>query len=110
MSRSFENPSTDAAPHPSTCSTRRSSTKLQAHHLEGSALVYVRQSTPQQVLDHRESAARQYALVDLAVELGWSPDRVEIIDEDQGKTGSTAIEITQNKLDSVPAPIVGGHG
>ncbi len=72
------------------CSTLHSSTKLQPYHLEGSALVYVRQSTPQQVLDHRESTARQYALVDLAVELGWSADRIEIIDEDQGHSGSTA--------------------
>ena len=66
------------------------STKLQSHHLERLALVYVRQSSPQQVLDHQESTARQYALVDLAVELGWSPDQVEVIDEDQGHTGSTA--------------------
>src|ERR1700694_5272258 len=69
----------------------RTPAKLQAHHLERLALVYVRQSTPQQVLDHKESTARQYALVDLALELGWSPDRIEVIDEDQGHTGSTAV-------------------
>jgi DNA invertase Pin-like site-specific DNA recombinase len=63
---------------------------LQSHHLEGLALVYVRQSTPQQVLEHQESTARQYALVDLAIELGWPPDRIEVIDEDQGLSGSTA--------------------
>lgn len=68
----------------------RNSTKLHSHHLERSAIVYVRQSTQQQVLDHQESSARQYALVDLAVELGWSPDRVEVIDEDQAHSGSTA--------------------
>ena len=90
MNRSHKNPTTDAALHPSTCSVRWPSTKLRSHHLEGSALVYVRQSTPQQVLEHRESAARQYALVELAVQLGWSADRVEVIDEDQGLTGSTA--------------------
>ena len=66
------------------------STKLQAHHQDRLALVYIRQSNPQQVLDHQESTARQYALVDLAIELGWSPDRVEVIDEDQGHSGSTA--------------------
>ena len=81
----------DTASSPSRCPTPRSSTKLQPHHLEGLALVYVRQSTPQQVLDHQESTARQYALVDLALELGWSPDRIEVIDEDQGHTGSTAV-------------------
>ena len=66
------------------------SKKLQPHHLERSAIVYVRQSSPQQVLNHQESTARQYALVYFAVQLGWPPDRVEVIDEDQGLTGSTA--------------------
>ena len=47
--------------------------KLQAHHLDRLAIVYVRQSSPQQVLDHKESTARQYALVDLAVETGLGP-------------------------------------
>jgi len=68
----------------------RSSTKLRSHHLERLAVVYVRQSTQQQVLDHQESKARQYALVDLAVALGWSGDRIEVIDEDQGHSGTTA--------------------
>lgn len=45
------------------------------------AIVYVRQSSPQQVLDHKESAARQYGLVDVAVSLGWARDRIEVIDE-----------------------------
>ena len=37
--------------------------KVKDWHLQRQAMVYVRQSSPQQVLDHRESAARQYALV-----------------------------------------------
>ena len=68
----------------------RASAKLQAHHLSRLAIVYVRQSTPQQVQDHKESAARQYALVNLAVEMGWPADRVQVIDEDQGHSGATA--------------------
>jgi DNA invertase Pin-like site-specific DNA recombinase len=52
--------------------------------------VYVRQSSPQQVAEHKESAARQYALADLAVGLGWPRDRVEVIDADQGRSGQTA--------------------
>ena len=68
----------------------RSPTKVQSHHLKRSAIVYVRQSSPQQVVNNQESTARQYALVDLAVKLGWSPDQVEVIDEDQGQSGSTA--------------------
>ena len=46
--------------------------------------MYVRQSTLQQVLEHRESTARQYALVEHAVALGWPRAQVEVIDEDQG--------------------------
>ncbi len=60
------------------------SPKLQPCHWERQAIVYVRQSSPQQVLENRESTARQYALVDRAVALGWPRDRIEVIDEDQG--------------------------
>lgn len=66
------------------------STKLQDHHLSRTAIVYVRQSTPHQIVEHTESTERQYALVQRAVELGWSADRVEVIDEDQGCSGTTA--------------------
>jgi DNA invertase Pin-like site-specific DNA recombinase len=54
------------------------------------AIVYIRQSTPQQILDHRESRERQYALADHAVALGWPEDRVLTIDDDQGLSGKTA--------------------
>jgi len=63
------------------------STKLQPWHRERQVIVYVRQSSPQQVLENRESTARQYALVDRAVALGWPHDRIEVIDEDQGVSG-----------------------
>jgi len=53
-------------------------------------MVYVRQSSPQQVLEHRESRERQYALAQFAQRLGWPGDRVVIIDEDQGQSGKTA--------------------
>ena len=66
------------------------SSKIRPAHLEKLAVVYVRQSSPQQVLEHRESTARQYAFADHAVALGWSRDRVLIIDEDLGKSGRTA--------------------
>ena len=59
-------------------------------HFSRLAIVYVRQSDPQQVLDHLESRERQYALVDLAAALGWPRDRILLIDEDQGITGKTA--------------------
>ncbi len=65
------------------------SPKLRPWHLDQLAIVYVRQSTPQQVLDHKESTARQYALADRAAALGWSRDRVVTIDEDLGKSGQS---------------------
>ena len=64
--------------------------KVRDYHLDRKAIVYVRQSSPQQVADHKESAARQYALADLAVALGWPRDRVEVVDVDQGRSGHTA--------------------
>ena len=64
--------------------TAHRSEKIADHHLQRLAIVYVRQSTQQQVLEHRESTARQYALTDRAVALGWPSVAVEIIDEDQG--------------------------
>ena len=66
------------------------SEKLQTHHLERLAVVYVRQSTLQQVLDHQESTRIQYGLVDRAQALGWKAERVLTIDEDLGKSGSSA--------------------
>src|SRR5690348_11877508 len=64
--------------------------KVQPRHLDRLATVYVRQSTAQQVLEHRESAALQYDLRRRAVALGWAADRVIVIDEDQGLSAGTA--------------------
>lgn len=66
------------------------SMKIGPSHLEKLAIVYVRQSSPQQVLENRESTARQYALAQYAQALGWPSDRVLVIDEDQGQSGKTA--------------------
>lgn len=66
------------------------SEKITDGHLQRLAIVYVRQSTQQQVLEHRESTARQYALADRAVALGWPRAAVQVIDEDQGHSGSSA--------------------
>lgn len=65
------------------------SAKIRDHHLLRKAVVYIRQSSPQQVAEHKESTARQYALADVAVALGWPRDRVEIVDADQARTGQT---------------------
>src|SRR3954467_5534367 len=63
--------------------------KVRPRHLDRVAIVYVRQSSPQQVLEHRESAALQYDLRRRAVALGWAADRVLVIDDDQGQSGGT---------------------
>ena len=63
--------------------------KIQARHHQRLAIVYVRQSSPQQVHEHRESADLQYDLRRRATELGWPADRVTVIDEDQGRSGRT---------------------
>jgi DNA invertase Pin-like site-specific DNA recombinase len=65
------------------------SSKIAPAHLDKLAVVYVRQSTPRQVLENRESTARQYALADRALAFGWPRARILTIDDDLGKSGRT---------------------
>ena len=67
-----------------------STSKICDRHLDRRAIVYIRQSSPQQVLENRESRERQYALAQLAQRLGWPAERVVIIDEDQARSGRWA--------------------
>jgi DNA invertase Pin-like site-specific DNA recombinase len=69
----------------------RTDGKLTERHRDALAVVYVRQSTRQQVLEHGESTRLQYALVDRAVALGWQASRVVVIDEDLGRSGASAL-------------------
>ncbi len=64
--------------------------KIATEHLNRLAVVYVRQSTARQVIEHQESTRLQYQLVDRAVALGWAKDRVLVIDDDLGLSGATA--------------------
>ncbi|HKR50557.1 MAG TPA: recombinase family protein [Pseudonocardiaceae bacterium] len=68
-----------------------SASKVSSRQLERLVVIYIRQSSMQQVLDHQESTRLQYALVDRAVALGWVADRVLVIDEDLGKSGASAV-------------------
>src|SRR6266852_6059002 len=77
-------------PATSHAKARLTSSKIRDAHLGKLAIVYVRQSSPQQVLENRESTARQYALADFAEVLGWPAERVIVIDEDQGQSGTRA--------------------
>ncbi|HYU69507.1 MAG TPA: recombinase family protein [Burkholderiales bacterium] len=56
------------------------------------AYVYVRQSSLNQVKQHQESTVLQYRLVDRAIALGWPNERVQVIDEDLGKSGAGSVE------------------
>lgn len=64
--------------------------KITPEHLSRDAVVYVRQSTPGQVLEHTESKRRQYALADSARQLGFVA--VSVIDDDLGRSGSGLVE------------------
>ncbi len=66
--------------------------KIQGRHRDRLAVVYVRQSSRQQVLDHGESTRLQYGLVERAVALGWASSRVMVIDEDLGRSAANAAE------------------
>ncbi len=64
------------------------SSKTRPCHLERQPVVYVRQSSPHQVIEHGESLARQYALRQRAEALGWPPPSILVIDEDLGLSGT----------------------
>ena len=63
--------------------------KIRSRHHERLAVVYIRQSTPQQIERHQESTRLQYALVERAMHLGWPRERIVVIDDDLGRTGKT---------------------
>lgn len=70
------------------------STPVTADHLRRRACLYVRQSSLQQVHDHQESTARQYALKRRALALGWAADQIVVVDDDLGISGASAAERT----------------
>ncbi len=69
-----------------------SAQKVTAQHLQRQAMLYVRQSTLHQVLENKESTARQYALRERAIALGWEISRIITIDQDLGQSGASAID------------------
>jgi DNA invertase Pin-like site-specific DNA recombinase len=69
----------------------RTGSKVTDRQLARLAVVYVRQSSMQQVADHQESTRLQYALVDRAAALGWPASRVVVIDEDLGRSGASTV-------------------
>ncbi len=64
--------------------------KVQSHHLERGAYLYIRQSSMRQVMENVESTKRQYDLRGRAIGLGWHNDQIVVIDSDQGESGASA--------------------
>ncbi len=62
--------------------------KVTDSHLQRNAYLYIRQSTLRQVSENTESTKRQYALRQRAISLGWSVERLIVIDCDQGRSGA----------------------
>jgi DNA invertase Pin-like site-specific DNA recombinase len=65
------------------------SDKIQRRHRERLAAVYIRQSTPQQMVRHKESTRLQYALVERAFNFGWARSSILVVDDDLGRSGSS---------------------
>jgi len=61
---------------------------VKPHHLQRRAVIYVRQSTPHQVLTNQESLRLQYALQHRAREFGWHEAEIDVIDSDLGMSGA----------------------
>lgn len=68
----------------------KTSELVSPQHLSRKALIYIRQSSPQQMISNQESLKLQYALKQRAIELGWPDDNVQVIDNDLGTTAATA--------------------
>ena len=66
--------------------------KVTSAHLKRNAYLYIRQSTPRQVIANGESTKRQYALRQRAVALGWPEDHIIVIDHDLGQSGASAAD------------------
>lgn len=63
---------------------------VQLTHLKRKAVVYIRQSTPHQVVSNQESLRLQYALRQRARELGWHEADIDVIDADLGLSAASA--------------------
>lgn len=99
MSKAIAKPKSPSTSEQTAASSRQAlanlvAPKLKKIHLDRLAIVYVRQSSPHQVREHRESTALQYALVDRAIELGFHPSQVIVIDEDQAQSGTSIVART----------------
>ena len=84
-----------------------SALKVTAEHLRRDAFLYVRQSSLRQVFENTESTKRQYALRDRAVALGWPIERIHVVDNDLGMSGSSAKD--RDGFQHLVAEVANGH-
>jgi excisionase family DNA binding protein len=80
--------------------------KVTSSHLARRAVIYVRQSTLEQVATNLESQRRQYALAERAIDLGWQRSDVVVIDDDLGVSGSG---VARSGFDRLVAEVGLGH-
>src|SRR5919198_6057570 len=66
--------------------------QITPRQLQRLACLYVRQSTLQQVFENTESTARQYALRERALALGWAAEQIVVIDQDLGHSGASVAD------------------
>ena len=64
--------------------------KVRPEHRDLAAIIYVRQSTRRQLIEHQESTRLQYALAERAAALGWARSRICVIDDDLGVSAAVA--------------------
>src|SRR6266511_4325079 len=86
-----------------------SSDLITPHHLARKAIIYIRQSSPHQVLSNQESLRLQYALKDRAIHLGWREDDVVVIDSDLGLT-ATSTQHREGFKELIAQVTLGGVG
>jgi DNA invertase Pin-like site-specific DNA recombinase len=87
---------------------RPTSSKIRPDHLDRRAFVYIRQSTLMQVREHTASTARQYDLAQRARALGWPTEAITVIDQDQGRSGASAVG--RDGFQQLIAEVGLGHG
>src|SRR5262245_16528335 len=80
-------PSTENRERKAVMTMTRIDGKIRSEHLQRRALVYIRQSSPQQLYDHAEGRRRQFQMMDWAERVGWPKERIVVIDE-EGKTAT----------------------
>ena len=73
------------------------SDKIQPRHLQRLALIYVRQSSPKQIRNNKESRKRQRALAKRASQLGWTDEKILVLEEEARSASSTADRTTYRK-------------